>query len=49
MFEQHFKEEALSVIQGIESSSLGTQRLITSRLSISSGKINYNLKKLNYV
>ncbi len=46
MFEQYLKEEALLIIQEIESSPRITQRLIATKLSVSLGKINYSLKKL---
>lgn len=47
MSEQHlFKEENLNIIKEIESHPVITQRGLSTKLSISLGKINYLLKEL---
>ncbi len=45
MFEQ-VQEEALSIIQEIESNPAATQRAVSKKLGISLGKTNYILKEL---
>jgi len=46
MLEQHPKEEILSIIKEIESDPTATQRVLSEKLGISLGKINYLLKAL---
>lgn len=46
MIEQILKEEELFIIREIESDPSSTQRVLSEKLGISLGKINYLLKEL---
>lgn len=46
MFEQSPKEETLSIIKELEVNPKATQRVLSDKLGISLGKINYLLKAL---